>query len=610
MKKRILAFFLILSVTALSLGTFAFAEENEVVILFESDVHCAVAGYAKLSAMKKEILKSGNFVGVVSSGDFIQGGSLGAATRGKYITDIMNIVGYDAVTLGNHEFDYKTARLFELAENLNAPVVCSNFKKTDSGETVFKPYTIVSYGDTDIAYIGITTPDTITSSSPAQFRNDNGAYIYDFSGETLYETVQNSINAAKEEGADYIIALSHLGTENVYEKWSAQTLVKNTAGLNVVLDGHSHSVVSGMKVKDKEENDVIISSTGTKFENIGKLTLKDGELKTELISMEEYEKTDDETSAYIEKINEEYQEAGARKIGESKVKLLAADDDGNRIIRLAETNLGDFCADAYRLVTGADIGLINGGGIRADINAGDVTFNDLLSVFPYNNETYVASLTGGQIADLLEFGLMYYPIENGEFQHVSGITYDFDPQKPSTVTVNENNEFVEISGERRVSNIKVLDGETGKYLPIREDKAYSVASHGYLLKECGGGMAMLKNTVELKNVGIIDVELLENYILENLGGVIGEEYKAAGKRINMLEEYIPLRKSFEEKGFDVIWRAEEPKKIVVNAKGGTIIFIADTNSVSVNGEEFLSDRVAYIENGTTYISADCMNFCQ
>ncbi len=607
MKKRFLIWVIVLSLLTSVVPSASYAAENEeIVILFENDVHCSVDGYAKLAAMKEELSATADYVGVVSSGDFVQGGSLGVVSKGEYIVNIMNLIGYDAITLGNHEFDYKIERLHELSKILDATIVCSNFKKINEDESVFKPYTIVSYGDTDIAYIGITTPDTITSSSPAQFKNEAGEYIYSFSGDTLYETVQKNIDAAKKDGADYIIALSHLGTESVYEQWSAQTLIQNTTGLDIVLDGHSHSTVESMVVSDKGGDEVKVSSTGTTFANIGKLTISGGEIKTELIPLNAYEKTDDDVTNYISQINEEYAKLGERKIGVSEVDLTTVDESGNRIIRNAETNLGDLCADAYRVITGADIGMVNGGGIRTNIDIGDITFNEILGVFPFGNKTCISEVTGQQVVDMLEYGLIVYPEENGSFQHVSGITFDFDPQIEHSIKLNENQEFVSIDGARRVSNVKVLNKETGEYAPIDPLGKYTLASHSYLLMEYGGGATMFKESKLLSDTGILDVELLENYITENLNGVVGAEYTESQNRINVLDEYIPLRKTFEDKGYVVIWNAAEPKKIIVHTDNCTMIFMADTNIVTVDGNVFESDRIAYIENGRTYISADCL----
>lgn len=533
MKKKVISLIMSFLLLFLSAPVLVQAEEQQdIVILYENDAHCAIEGYAKLSAMKQEIASTGVHTGAVSVGDYLQGSSMGAISQGEYIVNIMNMVGYDAVTLGNHEFDYKLPRLLELSDLMNTKPVSCNFQKIGEENTVFDPYVMVTYGNIDIAYIGITTPDTLTSSSPAQFKNGNGDYIYTFHGTDLYETVQKSIDKAEADGAEYVIALSHLGTENVFEQWSVQTLVANTEGLDVVLDGHSHSVVEEMILKDKADNEVLVSSTGTKFANIGKLTIEnDGDITAELIGTETYEKTDEAINAYIDQINEEYAALGNRRIGNSEVALMTVDENGNRMIRKQEMNIGDFCADAFRVVTGADIGMMNGGGIRADIAEGEVTFNDILSVFPWNNTVCVAEVTGQQIVDLLEMGVRYRPQEDGSFQQVSGIRFCVDDSIPTPVKVDENEVFVGVEGERRVKNVEVLDSSTGEYQPIDLGKTYTLASHNYLLVDQGGGASMLKGAKIIVNDGMLDVELLEVYITEHLNGVIGAEYQASQNRI-------------------------------------------------------------------------------
>lgn len=539
MKKRIVSIvmciFLLLSVLSAT-AVFAESSEDTVTILFENDVHCAVDGYSKLKAYKEELLKTNSYVGVVSSGDYVQGSSLGAISQGEYMVEAMNLVGYDALALGNHEFDFKLARLTELYAEMNTKPVCANFRSIADDKNVFEPYTMVSYGDIDVAYIGVTTPETLNSSAPSQFKDENGNYTYTFSSDNLYSTVQEYIDDAKAKGADYIIGLTHLGTENVYEQWSAQTLVKNTRGFDVLLDGHSHSVVEGMNVTDKSGEEVLIASTGTKFQYIGKLTIDNGNLETELIPVSEITATDAEVDAYIRKINEEYAELAKRKIGVSEVLLRDYDDEGNRLIRNTQTNLGDFCADAFRLVMDADVGLMNGGGIRDSIKPGDVTFNDLISVYPWNNLVCVSEVTGQQLADLLEHCMRFYPVEAGVYQQVSGLTFTLKAYIPTPVVVDNDNNFIKVEGERRVSDIKVLNKETGEYEPIDLEKTYTVASHAYLLSDHGEGTTMLEGSRIISNTGMLDVELLEEYIVDCLGGVIGEDYAESRGRVTVLEE--------------------------------------------------------------------------
>ena len=530
MKKRITAIVLcaLLMVCVFPTQTFAAQNKEDIIILYENDVHCAVEGYSKLAAMKQELKETYAHVGVVSGGDYIQGSSLGAISQGQYIVDLMNLVGYDAVALGNHEFDYRLDRLKELVGMMNTKPVSCNFGKIGETKPYFEPYSIVSYGDVDVAYIGITTPSTITSSSPAQFRDENGEYIYTFNPTVLYDTVQENIDSAKSAGADYVIALSHIGyadDETYADLEDVEDLIGNTDGFDVVLDAHSHSVIEGKTVVDKGGNEVLLSSTGTKFAYIGKLTISDGEFKTELIKTEDYQKTDPAVDAHIEKIYAEYGVLGDRKVGVSTVDLVTKDKDGNRLVRRAETNLGDLCAEAVRSAMGADIGYMNGGGVRADISAGDITFNDLLSVFPFNNTIVLAEVSGQTIKDMMEMAVMLWPEEDGSFPHLSGIAFSVNADIPSSVVVNELEEFVGVDGPYRVYNIKIRNQETGEYEPIDLNGTYTIASHNYALIEHGSGMKMLENAVILQNEGLLDVEALERYVVENLGGVVGEEYK-------------------------------------------------------------------------------------
>ncbi len=505
---------------------------NEIIILYENDVHCAVDGYPKISALKKEFsVNEDTKVGVVSVGDFIQGDTLGTISKGEYIINIMNLVGYDAIALGNHEFDYKLPRLLELTKLMKTKPICANFKKVKDNKTIFDSYKIIKYGNKKIAFIGITTPSTISNSSPKQFLDEYENYKYSFSRNDLFSVVQKNIDIVKRKGVDYVVALAHLGSENSVDEISSIELIKNTTGLNVVLDGHSHSIIENEIIQDKNLNDVILSSTGTKFENIGKLTfLSDGKIKTELIATKNLTSVDKNVSDYISKIREDNKILGEVEIGISKVNLITHDENGNRLVRKLETNLGDFCADAFRFVTGSDIGFINGGGLRAEHPKGVITLNSILSVFPFNNTVCVAEVTGQNILDFLELSVSSYPNENGSFQHVSGIKFSFDSSIPSSVKFDEYENFISVEGSRRVFDVEVLN-DSGVYEKLNPEKIYTIASHNYLLLEKGSGASMFDNAKILVNEGMLDIELLEIYITEFLDGVIGEEYSESQNRI-------------------------------------------------------------------------------
>ena len=539
MKNKVIATILslILVISALPVSVSAI-NNDDIVILYENDVHCTVEGYSKLSAMKKELKESYSYVGVVSGGDFIQGNSLGVISKGEYIVNLMNLVGYDTVTLGNHEFDYKLDRLEELTDKMNTKPICCNFQKTGEDTTCFEPYSIVSYGDVDVAYIGITTPSTISSSAPAQFKDENGNYIYTFHSTDLYDVVQENIESAQADGADYIIALSHIGyaEDELYgELEDVESLIRNTSGFDVVLDAHSHSVIESRTITDKDGNEVLLSSTGTKFEYIGKLTISEDNFETELIKTENYKSTDPVVDAYIDEIYAEYSMLGERKVAFSEVDLITKDKDGNRLVRNNETNLGDLCSEAFRNAVDADIGYINGGSLRADIPAGDVTFNNLLNVLPFNNTIVLAEISGQTIKDMLEMTMMYYPGEGGAFPHLSGLTFSFNTSIPSSVVLDEYEDFAGVTGQYKVYNIKVYNKDNGTYEPLELDKTYTIAASNYYLLEYGSGLKMLENTKVIQKDGMLDVEALESYIDDKLGGTVGQDYAEAKSNITFTD---------------------------------------------------------------------------
>ena len=536
MKKRVLSCIVCICMMLCCLNAVVFAKNSEsIVILYENDVHCAVEGYSKLAAMKNELKSEYDYVCVVSSGDFVQGGTLGAVSKGEYIVGLMNLVGYDAIALGNHEFDYTISRLSELFELSETKYISSNFAKIGEKKTYFEPYTIVSYGDVDIAYIGIITPETITSARPSQFKNESGEIIYTFNESRLHEVVQENIDEATKAGADYVIALSHVGYDESGKLNDITDIIENTDGLDVVLDAHSHSVIEEKIIKDKSGDDVLLTSTGTGFEHIGKLTITNGEFNTELIKTETYTKTDADVDAYIAEINESYAELGNRKIGESKVELITHNEEGVRLVRTAETNLGNLCSDALFSVTNADVSYVNGGGLRAPIKSGDMTFNDIYSVFPFNNRIVTAEITGQVLLDMLEMSMISYPQEDGAFPHMSGITFSVNKSIPSSIKVDENGFFTKVDGDYRVYDVKVLDKESGNYKALDLDRKYILAAADYYILNFGSGMSMFKDAKVVESEGMLDVEVLERYITDNLNGIVGEEYKDIDRRITFTD---------------------------------------------------------------------------
>lgn len=532
MRKRFAA---VLSMGMLFSSVPAMAEEaalldQDVMVLFTSDVHCGIDqgfGYAGLAAIRDQLAQS-NYVFLVDDGDAIQGEPVGTMTEGGAITTLMNAVDYDVLTMGNHEFDYGMDRFLELAELSEAPYVSCNF--TYQGELVFEPYTMLDAGNAKIAFIGVTTPKTFTSSTPSYFQDAEGNYVYGFcegnDGADLYAAVQSAADSARAEGADYVIVQAHLGIEAECSPWMSTEVIANTTGIDALLDGHSHSEIEQEAVLNKDGETVLMAACGTKLENIGYLKIStEGELSTGLYTWDNDLSFpallgDTEVSAAVAAATEELNAKLNEVVAVSQVDLTIYDpvQTDVRLIRNTETNLGDLCADAYRAMSGADIAFVNGGGIRTSIPAGDITLNQILKVHPFGNALCMVECTGQQILDALEWTSRNVPGENGGFLQVSGLTYEIHTYLDSTCTMDDKGNFVSVEGEYRVKNVMV--GEE----PLDLEKTYTLASHNYMLKNGGDGTCMFKDCKVLVDESMLDNQVLINYIRETLGGVVGAEY--------------------------------------------------------------------------------------
>lgn len=508
----------------------------DVCVLFTSDVHCGVDKnftYAGLAAVRESMKDAGYHVLLVDDGDSIQGETMGTLTSGKAVLDLMNKIGYDAVIPGNHEFDYGMDRFLQLAGEADFPYLSCNFNK--EGELVFPPYHIFTFDDVKIAFVGVTTPESLTSSNPKHFQNEDGEYIYGFmqgdDGEPLYEAVQKAVDDARAEGAAYVVLLAHLGNQAACIPYTYADVISHTNGIDAVLDGHSHDSDKYV-VKNKDGADVVRQACGTKMNGIGVLWIRtDGSVDTDLytwnnsISAPELlgfrnmmTKALDEARAVVEA-------AAGAVIGETPVDLITFDPtekdlDGNklRLVRLSETNMGDLCADAFRNATGADVAIINGGSLRADIAKGEITKGNVLDVMPYGNDVPLIKVTGQQILDALEWGAKDVPGESGRFLQVSGLTYEIHADKDSSCTADEDGLFTGVTGERRVQNVMVGG------VSLDPEKAYTLASNSFILKDKGDGYAMFADCEEVPGGGIKDVQAVIDYLEELTPEEVGNLY--------------------------------------------------------------------------------------
>lgn len=515
------------------------ADSAPVVILHTNDVHTSTDGYAAVAAYRAEMEKQygSDRVTLVDAGDAIQGGPIGTLTKGASLVDIMNEAGYDFAIPGNHEFDYGMDVLLDLARSRAQYTYLSCNLLDRDGNTVFAPYVVEDYGDVQVAYVGISTPETLTKSNPTHFQDGNGTYIYSFceggNGQALYTAVQGAVDSARAEGADYVVALAHLGMEGTASVWSSGAVIAHTTGIDVLIDGHSHEVYQ-QQAANLDGALVDLVQTGTQLANLGCILLDPatGDITTQMISLKgENVPADPDTQAYLDQVNGQFEEELNRVVGGTSVQLKATAENGfDWAVRVSETNLGDLVADAYRWSLGADIGLCNGGGVRADIAVGDLTYQDLLSVQPYGNELCLVEATGQEILDTLEMGARLYPESNGGFLQVSGVTFTIDASVPSSVTLSDQGAFLGVDGPYRVTDVKV-GGQ-----PLELDKVYTVSSHNYLIKSGGNGFTMFQDNTLLKDSVMLDNQALIDFVIGGLNGQVGADYQnpAGQGRITIL----------------------------------------------------------------------------
>ena len=519
-------------------------EAKEIVILYTNDVHAGVSdniGYVGLARIKAALEAAGKEVILVDCGDAVQGDVIATLSKGEAIIELMNDVGYDVAVPGNHDFDYGMEQFFKNTSLAKYKYVCCNFLN-DKGEAVFDPYTIVEAAGKKIAFIGIDTPESFTKSTPTYFQDSEGNYIYSFcehdNGQELYNKVQETVDAARAEGVDYVIALAHLGIDYQSSPWTASEVIENTTGIDAMLDGHSHTDFKlsfgqdSMSVKNKDGKEVLHTSTGTKLANVGMLTIAGDTISAKLVDASAMSfinaagliAEDNGMSDVVKAALAKNEELVNTVVAHTDVDLVIKDPvSGERIVRSQETNLGDLCADAYRAMGDTDIAFVNGGGVRDVIPAGDITYGQIIKVHPFGNALCTVEATGQEILDALEMSVSSLPGESGGFLHVSGLKFSVDMNVDSTVVKDDKKMFVEITGDRRVKDVEVLQ-EDGTYAPIDPNKTYTLACHNYLLKDMGDGYTMFADNNFLTEDVMLDNQVLINYIVEVLGGNVGSDY--------------------------------------------------------------------------------------
>ena len=528
------------ALTAVSVGApAAFAEETncffgdkaDVTILYTNDVHTYIDNkspkptYAAIAALKKSIEDTGRDVLLVDAGDHIQGTAYGSMDDGATIIELMNEAGYDLATPGNHEFDYGMARAKAVLREADFPYVSCNWVDLRTGFNVLPSVKFFFVGGRKIAFVGVTTPETFTKSTPAYFMNDaQTKYIYDIlggeDGQRLYDAVQKAIDKAEFWGADTIIGLGHLGVDPSSSPWTSEEVIAHTHGFTAFIDGHSHTVMANKQVTDASGKAVTLTQTGSYFKNIGKMTVgADGTITTELIDT--YEGLDAAVAATASNWISAVDDMLGEEIAVGDTKFYINDPaTGKRRIRSGETNLGDFVADGIYTYFNeieelhCDIAIMNGGGIRTDVEAGPWSFKTCKTVSPFGNVACLMSVTGQQIQDALEFGARFAGAEgkeNGGFLQVAGARYTIHTGTPNTVQINDKNVWTGSAATPRVSNVEIYDKTTGTYQPLDPNATYALAGMNYTLRNLGDGFAMFDGATLIKDYVSEDYLVMSSY---------------------------------------------------------------------------------------------------
>ena len=519
-----------------------FGDKSDVTILYTNDVHTYIdkqspkLTYAAIADLKQSYQDAGKDVLLVDAGDHVQGTAYGSMDEGASIIKLMNAAGYDVATPGNHEFDYGMDRAKAIMKEADFPYLSCNWVDLRTTLRVLPSVKVFVRGGRRIAFVGVTTPETFTKSTPAYFMDKaQRKYIYDIQGgedgKKLYDAVQKAIDKAKLL-ADVVIGLGHLGVDPSSSPWTSEEVIAHTSGFDAFIDGHSHTVMENKQVQDASGKAVTLTQTGSYFANVGEMTIAaDGTITTKLIP------THEGMDATIAAMQTGWVNTVDDMLGE---KIAVGDSDfyvsdpatGKRRIRSAETNLGDFVADGIYTYFNeveklhCDVAIMNGGGIRADVPAGDWTFKTCKQISPFGNVACLMSVTGKQIQDALEFAARFAGEdgkENGGFLQVAGATYEIHTDIPNTVQTDEKNVWIgSATGTPRVQNVKIYDKASGSYLPLDPGATYALAGMNYTLRNLGDGFAMFDGAELIKDY------VSEDYLVMSTYAMIFDGADAAG----------------------------------------------------------------------------------
>ncbi len=549
--------------------------DKNITILYTNDIHGYIANTVKdsdnneipalridnISGYKKKLLNENKNVLLVDAGDEVQGSVYGAIDKGTEMIKIMNKAGYDLAVPGNHDFDFGMEGFNRFVEEASFPYISCNFKSLETNKNILDSYKIFEFGGKKIGFVGASTPETITTSTPTFFKNQNGEFIYTFDGmnnkNDLYNSIQDAVDEIRND-VDYLIVIGHLGVGYDQENAGIRSIdvINNTTGIDAFIDGHSHTTVEMEIVKTKDNKNCVLTQTGCYLKAFGEMSINEnGEITTKLVEQVD-DKDNDVTileDSLITSVNNELKKKIATL--EKPLYISNPNNRSQRIIRARETNLGDFVSDSvywylneYKELN-CDISITNGGGIRTDIDSGDVTYLDAKNVEPFGNQVCLIKTKGINIKNALEMGVTVLenwddedkrPAENGGFIHVAGLKYDVDCSIPSSVKTDENKMFVSVDGNYRVKNIMVYNKQTNTYEALDDNKDYTVGGINYNLKNNGNGLTMFNNSETVVDYIEEDYMVLANFMASFKSGnesIINNVNSPLKKYNNYLMDY-------------------------------------------------------------------------
>ncbi len=482
----------------------------ELIIFHTNDMHSRILdtddgghsiGLAEISAAVKKVKAKNPATLWFDAGDTFHGMPMITISRGESLVPLLNEAGLDAMTAGNHDFNYGSAQLEKLVKQLKFPLLDANVVRKSNGKLLFKPYKIFKVDGIKVGVFGLSTPETMFKTNPKNVTTVEFLNPVDVSKEMIKKLRPK---------CDVLIAVMHMGVDASSE-FTSERIARETDGIDLIVDGHSHTALpEGIRVKD-----TLIVQANCYEHFLGKATIevenhKIVAKKAELLTAEEIKAIapvpDKKILATLAEVK-----AKSEKLLDEVVAHSDKELSGERLlVRRNESELGNLAADAFRWTAKSDIAIANGGGLRADLPAGDVRKRNTMAIFPFGNTLRVAEIKGSAVREMLEHSVEYYPASFGGFLDVSGLTFSYDPSKP---------------GGHRVEKI-LVGGQ-----PIDENKTYTIALADF--QTAGGDdYTMLKGLKIVGEYGTFD-EILADYL--NRVGMKGIEVG----RITRLKE-VPI----------------------------------------------------------------------